>query len=98
MRIVCNKCDRKMNIGELLPHVGEWLVKLLAPTVGDLFWRALQYYLSLPTKSWTDDSMAGLANVAQVKCPNCKKKTCWNPDPEIEITQEQSKEENITIE
>lgn len=31
MRIICNKCGRKMNMGELLPYVLEYLTKMLAP-------------------------------------------------------------------
>ena len=94
MRIVCSKCKRKMNMGELLPHVSAWLVKLLKPAVGGLLCKALQYYLALPTRSWADDSMAGLANVAHVKCPYCRKKTCWNPDPETQDIQDQSEEKD----
>ena len=57
--------------------------------------KALEYYWASPTRSCIDDSMAAIANMAEIECPHCKKKTCWNPDPETEIVQEQTKKENI---
>ena len=95
MRIACEKCGRKMEVGELLPHLVAYASKKLIPILTPLFIKALEYYWTSPTKSCFDDSMAAIANLAGIECSHCKKKTCWNPDPEIEIIQSQTKKENV---
>ena len=97
MRIICNKCGRKMNIGELAPHLIRYFTKILAPIVAPILIKALEHYWSLPTRSYLDDSMAALANISETKCPVCKENTCWNPDPEIDDSQKQIEKENVII-
>ena len=95
MRIACEKCNHKMNVGEFLPYVLFCASKILAPILTPLVAKALESYWTSPTRSFFDDSMAAIANLAEIECPHCKKKTCWNPDPEIEIIQDQAKKENV---
>lgn len=94
MRIVCEKCGRKMNVGEFLPYVLVFTSKKLLPIFIPLLTRALESYWASPTRSFFDDSMASIANLIELECPYCKKKTCWNPDPEIGIISKQIKQED----
>lgn len=98
MRIICNKCGRKMEICELIPHLAMYFTQKLAAYVAPFLTMALEHYWSEPKKSWLDDSMASLANISETECPVCKQKACWNPDPEIEEVQKQTTEKKLTIE
>ena len=93
MRIICEQCGRKMEIGELLPNLIVCCLKKVAPIISPLVIKAFEYYWSSPTRSFGDSSMAGIANLSEIKCPHCKKYTCWNPAPEIDKVQEQNKKE-----
>ena len=97
MRIVCNKCGRKMGIGELIPHLVNYFTKMLAPYVAPFLAEAARHYWLSPTRSFFDDSMAGLANLSKAQCPGCKKRSCWDPDPDSEIISVQKKIDKKTL-
>lgn len=97
MQVKCNKCDRIMEAGEVMTHVGIYLVSKLGPALEDILIKALKAQLASSTRSCFDDVLAVLANRTAIECPECKNKACWDPYPVIENIQEESDLDNIII-
>jgi hypothetical protein len=99
MKVICNKCGRVMQQGEVLTHAGIYLLSITAPIVfKDFILKALETQLGLAKRSFFDDSLAAIANSVKIECSKCKYVACWNPCPdEDEVISEETTQENAVI-
>ncbi len=74
MMIKCRKCDYEMGVAEFLTYAEAYLIKsVVVGVVVPLFIRWVRDCFVPPTRGFIDGSMAGLANIFLISCPNCKK-------------------------
>lgn len=84
MRIKCSVCKRHMTFTGVLSYAGVYLCQYVGEALTKVLQKALETYLNLQTKSTGDGVVAEIANACELKCPKCKKFTCWDPAPERE--------------
>ncbi len=87
MKIRCRKCLRELDRAEFATYLAAPVIeKFMASVLVSYLEKVISDYVNSFFRSPCSDvasAMAGVANLFKLECPNCEKKVCWDPVPEI---------------
>jgi hypothetical protein len=96
MKMICRKCKRIVTLNELAGYAcGHFATFMVSSGLAVCLATALKDYFLNAKRGFIDETMAGACNGLKMACPKCKKTSCWDPLPEIEL-QKKEKERQVT--